>query len=170
MNKLPLLFVIPFCSIFVIIGGVVMVITGRKIHTGIQAREWSQASGRILSVNSEDHSTTKGGSREILVHYSYHAAGRDYEGTTIHPTYTSSSFEDAHRGLETLLHPGQRVRVYFNPSQPDISTLSAGFYSCSLAMFAAGGLFFAMGMGFILTSFFALAGSQDYASGITILH
>jgi len=161
--------IVPFCSIFIIIGGWLMLSAGRKIVMGIQARDWPQATGRVLKVESKDTSDSESNSREIRVRYAYTVAGRDYESTTIHPTYGSSSFEQAHRGLESLLRSAEQVRVHYDTRQPSRSTLSVGFYSCSLALFFGGFIFFAAGVGFLLTFWFALAGGQNFASGITVI-
>ena len=169
MNKSMLYLIVPFCSIFIILGGWLMVSAGRKILLGTQARHWPQTTGRVLNVESKDTSDSESSSREIRVRYAYSVDGRDYESSTIHPSYGSSSFEQAHRGLESLLRSAQQVRVYYDSGHPSRSTLSVGFYSSSLALFFGGFIFFGAGVGFILTFWFALAGGQDFASGITII-
>ena len=169
MDKRWLYIVVPFCSIFIIVGGWLMVSAGRKIVLGTRARHWPQAIGQVLSVESKDTSDSESRSREIRVRYAYSVSGHDYEGKTIHPAYGSSSFETAHRGLQSLLRPAQQVRVYYDAAQPSRSTLSVGFYSCSLASFFGGFIFFGAGVGFLLTLWFALAGGQDFASGVTVI-
>jgi len=169
MDRHLLYIIVPFCSLFILIGGWGMVSAGRNIALGIQAQGWSQTTGRVLSVESKDTSDSDCHSREIRVRYLYDVDGREYEGTTIHPTYGSSSFEEAHRGLESVLRPETRVRVYYDDGRPDRSTLSAGFYSSSLAMFFFGFTFFFAGLGFLLIFWFAIAGDWDFARGITVL-
>ena len=56
MNKSWLYGIVPFCSIFIIIGGWMMVSAGRKIRVGAQARHWPWSTGRVLSVESKDTS------------------------------------------------------------------------------------------------------------------
>ncbi|NBV24898.1 MAG: DUF3592 domain-containing protein [Proteobacteria bacterium] len=169
MDKPWLYIIVPFCSIFIIVGGCLMVSAGRKIVLGAKARHWPQTTGQVLSVESKDTSDSESSSREIRVRYAYRVGGHDYESSTIHPTYGSSSFEQAHRGLESLLRSTQQVRVYYDGSQPSRSTLSVGFYSCSLASFFGGFIFFGAGVGFLLTFWFALAGDWDFARGITVI-
>ena len=168
MNKSMLYVLVPFCGIFIAIGATLMVSTGRKIALGARARSWPTTVGRVLSVNSKDTSEEDTPSREIQVRYAYQIDGHDYESTTIHPTYTSSSFEAAHSGLESLLRTAQQVRVYYDSSQPSVSMLSVGFYSSSLAMFFGGFIFLALGLGFLLTFWFALAGDWDFARDATV--
>lgn len=169
MGKSVLYVIVPFCSIFIVVGGWLMVHAGRKIALGTQARHWPYVTGRLLSVESKDTSSSEGQSREIQVRYAYSVDSRDYESSTIHPSYGSSSFEQAHRGLESLLQPAKEVRVYYDAAQPDRSMLSVGFYSCSLALLFGGLIFLSSGVGFLLTFWFALAGNQNFAAGITII-
>lgn len=169
MNKSMLYLLVPFCSIFIIVGASLMVSAGRKIIAGTQAQHWPHTTGQILSVESKDTSSDESSSREILVRYTYRVGNKDYESGTVHPAYGSSSFEQAHRGLESVLSPDNQVRVYYDASQPSRSTLSVGFYSSSLALFFGGFIFFGAGVGFLLTFWFAIAGNQDFATGITVI-
>lgn len=167
MDKPWLFLIVPFCSLFIGVGAWLMSMAGSKIMEGVKARHWPHTTGQLLNVESKDTSTAESSSREIQVRYSYSVNGKSYEGNTIHPAYGSSSFEGANRGLETLLKSAKQVRVYYDAVAPNRSTLSVGFYSCSLAPLFGGFIFFAVGVGFLLTFWFTLAGNQDIASGIT---
>lgn len=170
MDKSWLFFIVPFCSLFIGVGAWLMFMSGGKIAEGVKASHWPQTTGQLLTVESKDTSDAESNGREIRVRYSYSANGRSYEGSTVHPAYGNSSFESAHRGLEAVLKPPQQVRVYYDEANPNRSTLSAGFYSCSLTLLFGGFIFFGAGIGFLLTFWFALAGNQDFASGISVLH
>lgn len=168
----PMLFLIlitTFCSIFILIGGVMMIAKGRKILEGCQAANWPFTTGRVLNAQSKDTSDSESKSREIVVRYAYTVNGRVYEGATIHPTYGSSSFEEEHRGLEEILIPGKKVRVYYREGAPERSTLAVGFYSDSLAALCMAALFAAFGLGFWLVFWFAFAWKENYASGLTVI-
>jgi hypothetical protein len=164
-----LLFVVPFCSIFILIGCGLMIFTGRRIVEGWQAARWPHTVGVVSSVESKDTSDSDSPSREILVRYSYTVDGVAYDGSRVHPTYGKSSFEEAHRGLEQVLEPGKKVRVYYRAGEPERSTLAVGFYSGSLAGFFGGALFAAAGLGFLLIFWFAFAGDWNYAAGVTVI-
>jgi hypothetical protein len=168
MSK-ALFFVIPFCSIFILVGGAMVISSGRAMVQGIQARRWPHTVGRVLSVENKDSSDSESSSRQIHVRYAYHVEGQSFEGTVIHPTYKVSSFESAHQELQELLRPDQKVRVYYEGYHPDRSTLSTGFYSCSLAGLAGGLLFAGAGLGFMLIFWFGMAGDTGYARGITVI-
>ncbi len=147
-----------------------MIFTARKIMLGIQASHWPQVAGKITSVTSKDTSDSESNSREIIVRYTYQVAGLEYEGNTIHPTYSSSSLEKAHQSLESLLRSSSEVQVYYDRTKPSRSTLSVGFYSGSLTLVSAGFIFFAAGLGFLLTFWFAIAGNWDFARSITMIY
>jgi hypothetical protein len=85
----------------------------------------------------------------------------------IHPAYGSSSFEESHAQLEAVLTAGKSVRVYYEPSAPSRSTLSVGFYSCSLASVFGGLIFIGAGVGFLGSFWFAIAGKMNFADGIS---
>ena len=146
-----------------------MLSTGLNIMKGVQAKNWPSTAGRVLSVESKDTSDSESSSRKIKVRYSYRVEGRDYEGGTIHPAYTSSSIEESHKGLEVSLRGSKEVRVYYDGANPERSTLSVGFFSGSLALLFGGLIFFGAGVGFLLTFVFALAGDWDYARGLTLI-
>ena len=169
MGTKMLYVIVPFCSVFIVIGAWMMISVGRRIYLGTAAARWPYTEGRMTSAVSKDTSDSESSSREIRVNYSYRVGGREYQGTTIHPAYGSSSFEGAHRALEDLLRPAKQVRVYYDPRDPSRCTLSHGLYSCSLAALFGGFLFFVAGVGFLLTFWFAIAGNQAFARGITVL-
>lgn len=164
-----LYFAVPFCSIFVLVGGWLTFSAARKIALGIQAQKWPHAVATILSVQNKDTSDSESSSREIIVDYSYKVGGQEYHGRTIHPTYTSSSLDQVHQALETALRQHKQVRVYYDPNAPQVCTLSVGFYSGSLVMVSAGFLFFAAGLCFLFTFWFLAVGDWDLIRGITFI-
>lgn len=164
-----LYFIVPFCSIFILVGGGLTIFAARKITQGIAAARWPHVEGVIQSVVSKDTSDSESSSREIQVIYTYQVAGRNFDGSVIHPAYSSSSFEEAHQGLEKALHADQKVRVYYAEGDPARSTLSVGFYSCSLALLFGGLAFLGGGICFLCISCFAIAGDAGFARGITLL-
>ena len=164
-----LLFIVPFCSIFIIVGGWLTVSVVKKIMLGCQAASWPTARGVITRSESKDTSDSESSSREIKVRYSYNVDGQQLEGTVIHPVYGSSSFEQAHAGLEQALKVGKAVRVHYDPAKPQQSTLSTGFLSGSLAGVFGGLLFFGAGVGFLGTFWFAIAGKMNIVDSITFV-
>ncbi len=169
MENKALYLVIPFCSIFIIIGGSIMISVGWRILLGRMAVSWPHTVGRMTSFENKDRSSEGVISREICVSYSYTVGGREYQGTTIHPSYGSSSFYETHRELEDLLKSAKQVRVYYHPRKPSRCTLSHGLYLRALAPFFGGFLFFAAGVGFLLAICFGIAGTHGFARSITVL-
>jgi len=164
-----LFFIVPFCSVFILVGGWLTVSSVRKIVQGITAQHWPTTTGRLTHVESKISRDSEGSSREIEVAYSYTINGQTYDGNVIHPSYTNSSFEEAHALLEAKLASGKAVEVYYDPANPTRSMLSTGFYSISLATVFGGLIFLGAGLGFLGTFWFAMTGKTSFADGITIL-
>jgi hypothetical protein len=151
MPKGLLFLIVPFCSIFIGIGEFLLYSTARGILMGAMARNWPYTNGRMVNVENKIDSESESNSREITVRYTYAVDGSEYEGSTIHPAYTASSFEVAHQRLESVLGSAKQIRVYYDRSKPSRSTLSVGIYSCSFSGFAGGFLFLSAGLGFLLS-------------------
>ncbi|MGC3971246.1 MAG: hypothetical protein QM775_29065 [Pirellulales bacterium] len=79
------------------------------------------------------------------------------------------SYEKVHHDLAAVLQPNRGVCVYYDEFEPSRSTLTVGGYSAWLALFFGGFIFFGMGVGFLLNFWFAPAGGNDFAGGITVL-
>ena len=142
--------IILMSSIF-IIPGVWIISSGmRGILLGWQARNWPGVDGRIVSIQSEDTSDAEGNSRKLRLRYSYHVGSSGFVGTTIHPAYNLSSFERANRSVERAIRTGDPVHVHYDETKPDCSTLSVGFYSCSLMAITGGLISSVMGIVFLL--------------------
>lgn len=164
-----LVFIVPFCSLFILVGGWLTVSSVRKIVLSITAQRWPTTTGRLTSVENKISRDSESSSREIVVTYSYTINGQTYEGNVIHPSYTNSSVEEANNQLEAKLSPGKAVEVYYNPANPKRSMLSTGFYSISLAVVFGGLIFLGAGLGFLGTFWFAITGKTNFADGIKIL-
>ena len=166
MGKGILWFIVPFCSIFMIAGGGIMLYGLLRIVEGCRATSRPTTVGTILTRLSKDTSGDDGNSREIVVTYAYTVDGRDFVGTVIHPCYMGSSFEEAHRGLEAQLEPGRKVRVRYLPDDPQRSVLATGFFSGTLTVLAFGGVFFGAGLGFLLIFLLGALGNWNFVEGI----
>ncbi len=127
-------------------------VSTRDIVKGVKAEKWAQTEGVIKSVTE----------------YQYSVGGKNFGGNTIHPAYGSGYPSEVDDQLIRLLKAGRRVRVYYNPVNPEESTLAAGFYSCSYEILSGGLAFFGFGLAVLLACWFAIKGSQDFAGGITI--
>jgi|GEM_PF-1682507 len=171
-------------------GGYLVVQVLRRIALGVRARRWPQAIGQLVSV--EDKTSSNGETQEILVRYAYRVGSRNHEGHIIHPCYSGGPrFGTSHENLKALLRPGLRVRVSFQSEQPDRSMISTGFYSSTAIALFVGVDLVAIGSFFPLTFWFhsvsgstwgyglgapwivlfglMLFGSDDFASGITVI-
>lgn len=143
--------------------------TARRIVRGIEAEKWTPTEGIIKSAHEDVSHDSEGNFSEVKVKYQYRVGGKNFGGDTIHPAYGSGSPSEVNYELLVLLKAGRRVRVYYNPVNPEESTLAVGFYSCSYERLAGTLAFFGFGLGVLLICWFALKGSQDFAGGITIV-
>lgn len=150
MSKRGLFVGVAFCSLFIIIGFVVVIRTWREIVAGCQMANWPHTTGTVLSVEEIRKPEWESDIRKIVVRYAYTVADHAYEGNTIHPTYRGSNIEATHRGLEQKLAPGRKVRVYYRENAPEDSTLAVGLYSGELFQIFVGMTFVAFGLFFIL--------------------
>ena len=168
MGKGLLWIIVPFCSVFIIVGLGVIWESVRSIIQGCHAAEWPSTIGQIVRAKSTNIVDSEK-SRIIEVRYSCRIKETSFEGSTIHPCYDKFNVEEAHILLEQCLREGVKVKVYFNPIQPDQSSLSTGFYSGSLSPVFGGLLCTLTGLCFLGAFWFTIAGNWDFASGITLL-
>ena len=140
--------ILPALSLVIVFGGWLMATTCRDIVLGMVAEGWAQTTGRLVEFTDETSNSTDGGYSWVAhVRYAYTVEGLTYEGSTIHPTYGSPPSNRMDCRLVSLLESAREIRVFYDKSNPGRSTLSAGFYSSSLAVFFAGLVFLAVGLG-----------------------
>ncbi|MEO4047895.1 DUF3592 domain-containing protein [Pseudomonas sp. CAU 1711] len=111
---------------------------GAMLYFGIQqalemgdSRDWPTTEGVIIAsriASSHKTSTEKGwrGNRyeyEVRVQYSYSVGGVNYTGHRLRIRPTKYGFEQNARRELAEYPVGQRVRVYYDPKQPERSLL-----------------------------------------------
>lgn len=182
-----------FCTLFLLAGVLLAVGSARAIRTGCRAASWPHTTATLLTSDFKTYEGTGADgvtTWEVLVRYEYWVEGRRYEGTRIHPAYGASSNRTTHERLSRRLQPSRRVRVYYRGDRPAESTLCAGFFSMTLAVFFGGFVFVALGAGIPLSYYsvlhpgfalliifagllpafyFAFAGRDPFAQGIRLL-
>ena len=122
-------FVLMACAALFIAGFVMVTRSACLIWGCLRASRWPTATATLLSVADQDVSGPEDTNHRIRVCYTFEVGGKCHEGTVIHPCYAGGSrFGAAHSELLTVLQPGRRVRVRYNPDQPDQSMLAAGFH------------------------------------------
>lgn len=166
MNPGVLWFVVPFCSIFILIGLAFLLTCLRQIRAGCKASSWPTTQGRIKTAELKRTQQSKGHTTELKVTYVYTVHDREYVGNVIHPCYGGSSLDPEHKKLAALLKPGKHIEVRYRYDDPQRSTLSTGFYSGTLIGVLIGGLFAAAGAAFLLIFLMAALGNSNFAAGI----
>lgn len=155
---------VPFCGFFLVAGLLIVGWTGKGIAEGALAAGWPHTTGTLLRMDNElvspgDYDSEE--SREVVVRYAYSVGGREYEGSRVHPAYSASSFNDGHAAVARLLAGKRLVRVYHHAENPAVSTLSVGFYTCTLAAFFGGLTFLCFGAGLLGMAVSAMRGDRE---------
>lgn len=180
-----------FFFVFLALGSGMLFLALFKLTAGLRARRWPHTTGRVTGVSGTFTGGEEGGSFEIRIRYAYVVEGHSYEGTTIHPLFGCAARECAHRGIESRLSAGQKVRVYYCRTAPQRSTLSVGFYTHSLFLVFLALFFLCFGLSGAFSFFHAPAawgrtslagegaafllslafyfGDADFGRGITLL-
>lgn len=168
--KLLLLFIVPFCSMFIGLGGWIFWKESRAVFLGKSAKDWDIAEARIIECKIEERKDGEGDViYEVKVGYEYGYQHTEYKGSTLYPPYSGSKDKKEETELWKLLNGSDTVSVHVNPNKPDQSTLIAGYYSSYMAGAFGGLVFFFAGVTFLLTFLFTILGRGDIASGLTIL-
>ena len=158
----------PFFSIFIITGAFLSYKTFSTIQKARAIENWPSAEAEIAYSKLIDTSDSESNSWEVEISYRYRVGGIDFENSSIHPGYSSSS-ADGHRGLYQKLSESKRVLAYYNPSDHSESYLITGNFGFHKAAFFGGLLFFSAGIFFMLTFHYAFTGSSNYADKLTVI-
>ena len=120
------LFVLGFGAIFVYLG---LKIIGDEIRTwrkAIASREWLSGVGRVIS--SELHiSYGRRATYHPRAKYSYTVAGQNYTGERIVFAWRAVFDRQAAEKVVESYRPGQTVTIFYDPQQPQESTLDQNF-------------------------------------------
>lgn len=169
MGKGFLWIIVPFCSIFILIGAGLMTSSLLQVVEGTRASAWPAAVGTIKTAELKQHRAKKGHTTELKVTYAYTVDGREYVGDVIHPCYAATSHDPDHAKLAELLRPGTQVRVRYRPDAPQRSCLATGLFTGSLIGVLGGGLFAAVGTLFLLIFCSIILGNWDFGAGIVFV-
>ena len=134
------------------LGAVGTVNTAVTIFEGIRAQYWPTTTGRIVALDNETKEGTEGCTTKTTARYSYTVNGQAYEGTRIHPTYRTIDCDYFVTPLRALKDKASRVTVYYNPSDPAQSTLTAGGFLSSFLSLGFSISLGLVGVGFALLS------------------
>ena len=115
--------------------------------------EWSTVEGIITKVDVEEGTHDEAGkSYEVNVKYKYNIDRKEYIGTVIHQawpafsdSWTTTLDKQSHYKLVSILQPGTKVKIRYNPARPSEASLASGFLPAVLWAFIAG-------VGFVVSS------------------
>jgi hypothetical protein len=117
--------------LYVLVAGLVIYVVVQQAREMGDAREWPTTEGVITTsriASSHQTSTEKGWREnryeyEVQVQYSYNVDGVSYSSNRLRIRPSKYSSESTARRELKEYPPGQRVRVYYNPQEPERSLL-----------------------------------------------
>lgn len=111
--------------------GFILVPAARQAY----ALRFPATEGIILSSEVTRHEDSDGTTHGVAIRYAYSVGGREYEGDRYrYDTSTSSDSGWAHRAVNAR-PPGTKVKVYYNPANPENAVLSPGIQGSDLFLF-----------------------------------
>lgn len=102
-----------------ILGFIGLAVTGTGLSRSMIAAQWPQANGEIL--RSEFLSSTSSQANQLRLEYAFEVDGQVHQGTRI--SFTMIWGGGFTRALESRYPPGQKVEVYYEPSDPTQAVL-----------------------------------------------
>ena len=135
-----------FCSLFVVIGLVVLGIGIWTLAKSIRSEHWPVTEGIIQSAEMKSHEGSKGGrTYSADVTYSYQVAGTGYTGGKVSIGQMSSSSEYA-RGILNRYPVGKKVSVHYAPGDPSDAVLETGIHGGTWICLGVGIVFLLVGI------------------------
>ncbi|MEK6936605.1 MAG: DUF3592 domain-containing protein [Nanoarchaeota archaeon] len=145
-----------FFLIFLLVGSLLMYFTYSWILNGIESKNWPAVEGTILSsefVSSRNSDNKPSYSAEIL--YEYYIDNEKYLSNSITSSSgqsSSSSPGSAQRLVNEYTVP-DKVKVYYNPKNPELSVLEPGFHPIDALPFSMGFVFALVGLIGVISTF-----------------
>ena len=137
--------VVWFLGFFICIGLVMLVFAVYGSIRSIHASRWPAVAARLLSAELETDFGKNGRvSYRVRVRYEYGVDGIVYSGDRVAFGYHGSSERGRHRAILNKLKAAENLQVRYSPSNPSVSTLSAGFHEFHQSSFAFAALWLSL--------------------------
>lgn len=120
-------FVYAFLSIFLLIGLGFIANVAHQSWKGHLAASWPQTYGELVSCEFKTFSDSDGDTYQVEVRYQYRVGEQTFENDVLGFGYNPSSGRSGHQQIYQKLASAKAVRVFYNPTNPQESTLIAGF-------------------------------------------
>ena len=163
------LFLIPFCSIFVVAGVMLMRGASRNVRVALKSAGWPTAEARIESSRVSSRTSRNNTVYQVFATYRFAIHDREYAGSTIHPGYEGSSDQEATQALAEKLTRDSVIAVHYDPESPEISTIVPGRVVSTLVPLVGGFMFFSVGLGFVIMVTLGIYFRTDFADLIYVL-
>jgi|GEM_PF-1873866 len=150
------LLVLSFGAVFVYLGLNILIGEIRTWRKAVASREWPSSVGRIISSEVQTAYGGRSTTHYPRAKYSYTVAGQNYTGDRIVFAWRNIFDRQATEKVVESYRPGQTVTVFYDPQQPQESTLDRNFpwpifelFSGVLVLFCPGVACSAMGLSFL---------------------
>jgi hypothetical protein len=147
--------VVLFGVIFMILGGVLLLLGASNVYHAFLSREWPTAEG-VITVANEDSSTSvtkdEDGNTERTTTYStalvykYELNGQTYFNNQRRFGQLAGSSAEWAAEIAEKYPPGKKVAVAYSPGDPELSVLEPGFHDELKWVPGAGAAFFLFGL------------------------
>jgi hypothetical protein len=154
------LWVIFGASIFLLIGGAILVPGIRNVSRAVASHHWPTTPAVV--VQSESSVATEPGDRRhdpstmysAAIRFRYNVDGREYTTDLLHFGQTGGSGDSSEAELRRLRYVlGSKATVSYNPARPSVAAAEPGFHSEVLLLPGAGLAFLAPAVMFIVLYF-----------------
>jgi len=168
MNRSLLLFVVPFCSLFILVGLYLALRSLKAVWKARAIERWPSVSGELVEVELLTRYDEGEEVHEVQVRYRYMVEGLEYIGDLLNPAYAPSN-NPKHVALFNRLRSANRVAVVYNPDAPREAYLVKGMYGDALIPVLGAFVFVVVGSAFLAVGVLAVDSHSDYSRGIEIL-
>ena len=127
---------------------------GYEMKRAYESRSWPNTQGTVISSYIDKRSHRDSNKRTSIVYtpkiqYQYQVEGKHYTCKRIAFGGESGGKRSKAKKVVDRYPSGKKVTVYYNPQDPKVAVLKAGFSWGAILAFLAGGIFFGVGvMGF----------------------
>ena len=117
----------------ILFGGACLIYIGlRNVYRGIASEKWPSVDG-VASSTRTSSSSKSGSMTSADIQARYTVNGRELTTDTLHFGQTLGSGDSSEAVVRQLMYPlGAKVRVYYNPSSPEVAALESGWSPESL--------------------------------------
>lgn len=136
---MKMIFFALFISIFYIAGFYMLKQAYDGYNKSQTALDWPTTTAQIISSELVTYHDSEGANTyEVQTTYKYSLNGKSYQNDRIAFGYTSSSTKTAHQKILDKLHKAKKVRINYEPENPQNSVIAPGLNKSTIITFIFG--------------------------------